>query len=153
MMIVQSEESAMHIFANPPEGQTKALLTACNLPIEDLDAGRIEHFLGCGDAQRPLGVVGVEIYAPVALLRSLAVAESARGSGCGKRLIAEAEAYAARRGVEEIYLLTNTAARLFESLGYAVASRESAPAAIRATREFSSLCPDSATFMVKRIAT
>lgn len=91
-----------------------------------------------------MGVVG--------LLRSLAVAESDRGLGCGKRLIQEAELHAASQGVQDRYLLTSTARPLFESVGYAAISREAAPPAIRGTTEFSSVCPASATLMHKRIA-
>ena len=141
----------MQIYAKPPKSETKALLAACGLPTEDLEAEHFEHFFGCGRKDSPSGVVGIEVHGAAALLRSLAVAENSRGIGCGRRLIAEAEAHAARLGITEIYLLTNTAASLFKSLGYAVVGRESAPTAIRATKEFSALCPASATFMVKRI--
>lgn len=120
--------------------------------MEDLHANSFEHFLGCVHEDVLSGVVGLEIYGSVALLRSLAVVESSRGLGCGKRLVAEAEAYAMGRGVKQIYLLTDTAASLFESLGYVSAERESAPNAIRTTAEFSSICPVSAAFMVKHIA-
>ena len=55
-------------------------------------------------------------------------------------------------GVEELFLLTSTARPLFESLGYVAVSRDAAPPAIRATTEFSSICPSSATLMQNRIA-
>lgn len=141
----------MHIFANPPEAATRRLLSECNLPTEDLSDHHFEHFFGCGKSEAPSGVVGLELYGSAALLRSLAVCQAVRGRGCAKRLVAEAEAHARDLGVRNIYLLTNTAKPLFESLGYTEAARELAPAAIRATREFSSLCPESASFMVKNL--
>ena len=56
------------------------------------------------------------------------------------------------RGVAEIYLLTNTAERFFERVGYQRMPRDSAPAAIRTTQEFAALCPASAALMRKRLA-
>jgi len=139
----------MNIFRNPPEARAKSLLTAFQLPTSDLSPKNFEHFFGCGPAQTPKGVVGVEIYGTVALLRSLAVATDCRGIGCGKALVAEAERYAQSKGVTEMYLLTTTAERFFDRLGYRRSARENAPDAIRRTKEFSDLCPSSSAFMAK----
>jgi hypothetical protein len=95
---------------------------------------------------------GLEVFGSVALLRSLAVAPEARGLGHGKTLVDSIEGYARGLGVTELYLLTTTARPFFESLGYALADRSAAPESIRATREFSSICPGSAAFLVKRLA-
>ncbi len=141
----------MNIFRNPTEAQVRRLLAACQLPTSDLLPESFEHFLGCGAAQSPTGVVGVEIYGNVGLLRSLAVATDGRGVGCGKALVAEAERYAQSKGVTELYLLTTTAERFFERLGYSRSAREAAPEVIRRTNEFSSLCPSSAVLMTKRL--
>jgi len=141
----------MNLFRNPPEARVKALLAESQLPASDLSSGHLEHFFGCGDARLPEGVVGLEIYGAVALLRSLAVAASRRGQGCGRALVAEAERHARSRGVRAIYLLTTTAERFFARLGYRPIDRTDAPEAIRRTQEFSSLCPSSSAFMVKEL--
>jgi len=141
----------MEIYRHPRAPQVEQLLAACDLPASDLSPGQLEHFFACGAADAPRGVVGVELYGQVALLRSLAVAADCRGTGCGKALVAEAERYARLRGVTRLYLLTTTAGRFFERLGYAPAARESAPDDIRRTPEFSILCPSTAAFMVKRL--
>jgi len=65
--------------------------------------------------------------------------------------VAQAERFAQSRGVREIYLLTTTAQRFFERLGYARVPREAAPVAIQRTQEFSTLCPSGSAFMVKRL--
>ena len=142
---------ATRVYRRPAEAAVRRLLAQCQLPGSDLEPRHFEHFFGCGDENAPEGVVGLELHGPVALLRSLAVSEKARGRGCGKALVAEAERHARTQGAEEIYLLTNTAERFFAALGYRPIGRESAPEAIRATKEFSSLCPTEAVLMKKRL--
>jgi amino-acid N-acetyltransferase len=127
------------------------LLTGAGLPTSDLAALGPVHFLACGPVESPDGVVGLELYGSVALLRSLAVGARRRGRGCGAALVAQAERLARSRGVKDVYLLTTSAERFFERLGYARAEREAAPAAIRRTQEFAALCPSSSTLMVKRL--
>ena len=141
----------MNIYRNPAGPQVEQLLADCELPASDLSPLHLEHFFACGAAGAPQGVVGLEIYGQFALLRSLAVAADCRGAGCGKALVAQAESHARAAGVVELSLLTTTAERFFERLGYVRAAREDAPEAIRGTREFASLCPSTAAFMVKRL--
>ena len=77
----------MNIYQKPRRAVTEALLMTCNLPTQDLTDDHFEHFFGFGKAESPAGVVGVELHGAAGLLRSLAVAEAARGAGLGKRLI------------------------------------------------------------------
>jgi amino-acid N-acetyltransferase len=139
-------------FQRPPATAVKALLAQAQLPASDLTEAHLEHFIGCGSAEMLEGVVGLELYPPYALLRSLAVTAAERGNGLGSALLADAERYARSRGVAEIYLLANTAERFFERKGYARVPREAAPAAIRETQEFAALCPASSALMRKRLA-
>jgi len=139
----------MDIFANPDEAAVKQLLSESGLPIEDITAQHLQDFFGCGSGLELEGVVGLELYGEVALLRSLAVASSRRSAGLGARLLAHAECHAREQGVQSLYLLTTTAERFFLRRGYAQTPREEAPAAIKTTREFSGICPTSSAFMVK----
>ena len=139
----------MNIHPRPRAVKVMKLLAACSLPNADLSAPKLQHFFGCGAQSDPRGVVGVELYGDVALLRSLAVAEGVRGKGCGKRLVQEAEQYAGGNGVKRLYLLTTTAEAFFRSLGYAAVNRESVPESIRTTAEFSTLCSATAAVMAK----
>ena len=50
-------------------------------------------------------------------------------------------------------LLTTTAASFFAKRGYRPLARDEAPAAVRATAEFRSICPASATCMGKSLET
>ncbi len=142
----------MQIFQCPTQASVVSLLAACDLPTADLEPHHFEHFFGCGPVDAPAAIGGVEIHGQVALLRSLAVTTEARGTGCGRRMVAELERHAQAQGVRELYLLTTTAERFFAALGYCEADRHKAPEAIRSTREFAGLCPDSAAFMMKRLA-
>ena len=128
------------------------LLTACDLPVSDLRVGTPVHLFGVQHEGALAGVVGLEQYGRVALLRSLAVDEAVRTRGIGQDLVAYAEAWAAQAGVQEVYLLTTTASAFFARLGYEAVPRSAAPAAIAQTSQFADLCPSSSPFMRKVLA-
>ncbi len=71
--------------------------------------------------------------------------------GLGFILVAHVERYLMRQGVTQVYLLTTTAESFFERCGYASIDKKKVPLAIKQTREFSDLCPDSATLMMKKM--
>ena len=142
----------MKLFAQPPLARVVALLEAEGLPFADISEDDCELFLGCGDSDAPDGVIGVEVFGCDALLRSLVVGDAARGQGCAQALVAELESMAAANGVQHMYLLTNTAEQFFAKLDYQVIDRGEVSEAIRATTEFSSLCPASATVMRKQLS-
>jgi amino-acid N-acetyltransferase len=126
------------------------LLGACGLPADDIG----EHIAGLVTVRSEgtiIATIGLESYGRVALLRSLAVTPAWRGHGIAAELCRRIEARARANGVRELFLLTTTAAGFFEDRGWHRADRGQAPAAIRATSEFSSLCPASATFMTRRL--
>lgn len=131
--------------------EIKQLLSACELPTSDVSPSNSLQFFGCRSDAKLAGVVGLEVCGPVALLRSLAVAPSRRNHGLGKSLVTFAEAHAASLGVESLFLLTTSADTYFSKLGYSPASREAAPPSIKATAQFSELCPASSVFMSKRL--
>ena len=139
----------MDIFATPNLSAVKQLLSESSLPIEDITAQHLQHFFGCGSGLELEGLVGLELYGEVALLRSLAVALSRRGSGVGSGLLAHAERHARDQRVQSLYLLTTTAEAFFMRRGYARIPMEEAPVAIKGTKEFSGICPTSSAFMVK----
>ncbi len=139
------------ISPHPPLEAVVKLLAAAQLPTEDLTAAHCENFFYSGPETTPAGLVGLEIYGDVALLRSLVVAPDRRGAGEGAELLRHAEEQARARGVRSLFLLTTTAEEFFARHGYERASRESAPDSIRATREFAGICPASSAFMVRRL--
>ena len=131
--------------------EVKQLLLACELPVSDIQPSASLLFFGCRSSSELVGAVGLELFGAVALLRSLAVAPPHRKYSLGKSLVAFAEAHAAALDVQSLFLLTTTAKAFFSKLGYAPASREDAPLPIKATAQFSGLCPASSSFMSKRL--
>ena len=135
-------------------GPTLDLLAECGLPTADVTVEGLRHFLvaeGAGQAGTLAGVVGLEPYGSVGLLRSLAVRESARGHGVARTLVHALEDDALGQDIEQLFLLTTDADGYFERRGYDTVERDDVPDLIRATREFSDLCPASAHVMKKRL--
>ena len=141
----------MHITRKPLEVAVKELLASALLPTADITPDHLENFFGAWSGSTLDGVVGMEPYGTVALLRSLAVASSRRGSGVGSSLLAQVEQYATESGIRSMFLLTTTAESYFGKRGYSVISRETVPDVIRNTKEFASICPGSAVLMLKHM--
>lgn len=141
----------MHISPDPPIAAVEELLACARLPSEDLAPELMENFFGAWSGPTLVGVVGIEPYAPAALLRSLAVRAAEQGRGLGASLLMRAERLAADKGIDSVFLLTTTAESYFARQGYAAIARELAPACIRHTREFAGICPSGAILMVKRL--
>jgi len=128
----------------------RALLEASGLPTGDIEQRTI-LFLGSRDDHGLAAVVGLELFGKVGLLRSLAVRPEIRGTGLGGTLVDAAEELASQQGIVDLFLLTTTAEPFFGKRGYSRHDRDSAPAPIRDTPEFSDLCPSTAAFMAKPI--
>jgi amino-acid N-acetyltransferase len=60
-----------------------ALLQSQGLPVSDITDEHLESFFFAGSDSSPTGLVGLEVHGADALLRSLVVAEAARGKGLG----------------------------------------------------------------------
>ena len=139
------------IHARPDPATVRALLAAAGLPVADLPAAHLDDFWGCREGTALIGVIGLETYGAVALLRSLAVAPDRQGRGLGAALLAHAERAARQRGITALYLLTTTAEAFFARRGYVRIPREAAPPALHRTAEFAALCPASAACLRKAL--
>ncbi len=127
-----------------------ALLQAQKLPAQDLPA-TLENFIVAKENGKLIGSVGLQIYKPFALLRSLALESGHQNKGLGKILYKAAHKLALDSQVQELFLITTTAAPFFERLGFSQIERHTVPAAIGATAQFSSICPASGIVMWRRI--
>lgn len=125
-------------------------LEVAGLPTDDLDElGRL--FFRLSDDEGLIGYIGLEGEGPDRLLRSLVVMRGRRGQGHGRDLVRRLEAVC-DGAVARLHLLTTGAAPFFRSLGYLDTDRGQAPPAIASTAQFSSLCPSSATYLVRDLA-
>ena len=89
-----------------------SLLAEVDLPAEGV-AEHFGQFFVARDIGRIVGCVGQERYGNVSLLRSLAVSPVSRRVGLGKALVGRLLAEARALGLNEIVLLTTTAAGFF----------------------------------------
>ncbi len=137
-----------------PEEETavQALLADSILPVSDLTSEKLRHFLVARKGDLVVGTVGLELFPPHGLLRSLAVDEAHRGQGIAAKLLTAIEQYARMMEVDTLYLLTPTAADFFSQREFTKTSRREAPQSLLATEEFKTLCPDTAVCMQKRLS-
>lgn len=122
------------------------LLEAAKLPTEGVE-DHFETFVKLVDRNVLVGAAGLEVYGQKALLRSVVVSQDVRGRGYGRRLIDAIRTRAQKKGITELFLLTETAQDFFAHLGFEVIAREEADVEVRRSEEFESLCPDGAVCM------
>jgi amino-acid N-acetyltransferase len=127
----------------------RAWLEASSLPVDDVTPSAAIEFLVATEAGQPVGAVGLERFGSTGLLRSLVVDAPHRGAGLGAALVEALERHAANHGMGRLVLLTTTAEAFFMARGYAVTRRDALPDAVLRSREFSALCPASATCLVR----
>jgi len=127
----------------------RQLLIDAGLPIEDIGPTMLNDFLIAETGGSIVGVVGLQKFEKIGLLRSLVVAERARRSGLGGLLLGALEEDARTSGINQLWLLTIDADGFFARQGFEMTPREQAPVSIRQTEEFRGLCPDDAHLMSK----
>ncbi len=137
--------------AGDDAGLRHALIGA-GLPSPDTADEPARYFVLAGGG-RPLAFGGVAGSGPDRLLRSVVVPGASRGTGLGSRIVAGIAEEARRSGAERLWLLTTDAAGFFDRLGWKATERSVAPDAIRQSRQFASICPASATLMVRELGT
>ena len=127
----------------------KAALSKVGLPTEDLEVpGRLFWRFEMAE-QIPVGFGGLEIRSDSALLRSLVTLPPVRGRGIGSAMVAALETEAALHNCRSVFVITQGQAGFFARFGYVPCDRAAVPEAIRTTRQFADLCPQSAEVLVK----
>lgn len=123
------------------------LLESAQLPLDGAQAHLSDFVLALRDGEL-IGCAGLERYGEAALLRSVAVRATERSRGVGRALVEAALAQARADGIRKIVLLTETARDYFYRFGFREISRAEAPEAVKASAEFTTACPQSATVML-----
>lgn len=124
----------------------QALLNANGLPAGDC-AEQADIFCGIFEGDELVAAGGLEPAQQYALLRSVVVRESHRGRGLAQLITQHLLRRAEREQRAAVYLLTETATAYFAGLGFQPVERCAVPPAITRTRQFASLCPQSASCM------
>jgi amino-acid N-acetyltransferase len=127
-----------------------ALLEECDLPREGL-ADHVSTTLLARKRKEIVGCAALELYQEHALLRSVAVKSAFRNQGIALRLTRRAFDLAKEYQVRNVYLLTETAREYFTRQGFVQVQRSDVPENVKRSVEFTTLCPDSATVMMKSL--
>jgi len=143
------EKTKIEAARNTDRSTIQTMLRENDLPSEDFDE-HLNHFLVAKNGENVIvGAVGLEVYNHQAMIRSLVVAQASRNGGIGNELVDGIMAHADELRVRELYLLTTTAEHFFRKYGFKRIERDSLPESIKATKEFTSLCPSTAVCMFK----
>jgi amino-acid N-acetyltransferase len=125
----------------------KNFLKVNQLPADDLQIKNSLLLTYYNADDTLVGSGGLEFYEGKALLRSLAVSPELRGQQLGKQIVHDLLQQAREAGMNEVYLLTQTAFFFFQKLGFTEVQRDLVPAEIKASSEFSQVCPSTAQVM------
>jgi amino-acid N-acetyltransferase len=134
----------------------EAVLVRSGLPFDgvaDIIHRAPADFAVAQSGDEVVGVAGFERCGDDALLRSVAVDGAWRSTGVGRELVRHVIDAAESRGINALYLLTQTAEHYFPRFGFEGVDRSSVPAGIAATDEFRTMCPASATVMRRSCCT
>jgi N-acetylglutamate synthase-like GNAT family acetyltransferase len=152
-----SERTVSELIARPVSESVMPLLAetlaAEGLPTRDINDDGSRFFEFCDRGGTRVGFAGLQQFDTFALLRSVVVFPRARTQANGTSIVNWLAAEAVRRGANELFILTTTAADFFEKRGFRPVDRNEAPPAIASTAEFTSLCPASAVLMRRACVT
>lgn len=124
----------------------RSLLKASSLPADDLNFKR-DLLVGYYEGGDLVGTGGLEVHGSYALLRSLSVKFGIRGKSVGSTITEFLLTEAKKKKLKAIYLLTETARGFFQKKGFRDVARDQVPDEVKATSEFSQVCPTSAVVM------
>ncbi len=131
-------KEAFEIFRN--------LIASADLPTDDLDYEK-QFLIGYYDNGSLMATGGLEVFGPDAILRSLTVKLGSRNKSLGSNIVDDLLSKAREKGVQTIYLLTETARDFFKKKGFSEINRDDAPKQVKASQEFSVICGKGATCM------
>ena len=128
----------------------EALLSQNHLPTQDC-VEQMQNFYGMFAGDELIAAGGLEPAEDYALLRSVVVKTQYRAMGLAQKIVGYLLDLAESENRLAVYLLTETAGSYFQKLGFKPVPRKEVPEMIRQTRQFSTLCPDSASCFVMRL--
>jgi amino-acid N-acetyltransferase len=151
MMKEPKDFSITYSFATPADkNQIRQVLSKCGLPTLYLHR-HLRSFMVAKADKRVVGVIGIEVYGRVGLLRSLCVEQAYRSKGIARMLNAGILAYAQMQKIDRLYLFTMSAEKFASKLGFRKIDKKRVPKSIRLTWQFRKLKPYPVTCMMKQI--
>jgi len=129
----------------------KGLLNQSHLVYKDITPKRLKNYLVLKEGKAVIGVIGLEVQSPYALLRSLAVNPKWRCQGYGARLLEAGENYSSYLGVSTLFLITSQAHSFFYHNGFRSEDLMTASAMLQVIKQFQVLCPPGSVCMVKDV--
>lgn len=130
---------------------TRDLLAECNLPLDDVDIFLERGYCVAVSQENVVGAAGIEVHGCHGLLRSVAVSPAWRGQTVGGALVRDRLTWAEASSLADVYLLTTDAADYFKRFEFHSVDRNAVPPEIQKSSEFSTVCPVTATVMVKAL--
>lgn len=124
------------------------LLRISGLPTEGV-AEHMTNFVVAEELSAVVGCGGIEYYGNFALMRSVVIAEDARGSGLGKTIVSLLLAQCRAHAIQSVALLTTTAERYFAGQGFVRVARHEVPPPLLMSTQFQGICPRAAAAMLK----
>ncbi|NOY83755.1 MAG: GNAT family N-acetyltransferase [Nitrospirae bacterium] len=121
-----------------------------HLPSDDCDH-HIDNFIIAEKEGEMIGTGAIEVCGVYGLVRSIAVIPEWRGRGIARKILTLLEDRAYEKGMNTLYLLTETAVAYFGKLDFSVNKRTETPEEITKTKQFRVLCPSTATVMCREI--
>ncbi len=122
------------------------IIEGAGLPVSDIEP-EFSVFLAATTQDKIVGCAGIQQIGKYGLLRSLVVLPVYRGEGIAKKLCDSILDLAKKKKYQTVYLLTTDAERYFSKYGFNKIEKESAPEAVKLTRQYREICSDSAVVM------
>jgi len=137
--------------ARDEKDEVRELLSECGLPTRYVHR-HLKSFLVAKAGEKTVGVIGVELYGRVGLLRSLCVDPDFRDRGIALALNEKMLDDARAQKIDRLYLFTLRAEKFAAKLGFRKLEKSRIPRSIRATWQYRSFRPYPVVCMVKEIS-
>lgn len=143
-----SDSYSLRLANNNDYEAASSLLEDLDLPTEGMKE-HFQDFIVVNNSDEIIGVFGIEIYESIGLLRSFGVKKKYQGKGFGAKLIDKMESYILEKNLDEVYLFSETADKMFAIRGYEYTTRDAADPIIQQSIEWQ-LC-NSTPLLIKKL--